>query len=178
MASIPAPFAQGSLKPPLTAAQYTTIVTYLVAALNAEGNTTDPTAVMKLLGPLGQNDQAVIAFYEQVAFAGGTDTTGGKTDTTFDPSVPGFDTLAGFFQAISSKNTWIRVGEFAAGFLLLGIGLYVVLKPSSAPTAPNVGRGSLISKTVKKASPLPERQASYSNQYSRPANVDLNAPIL
>jgi hypothetical protein len=56
--------------------------------------------------------------------------------------------ISGFLSALVNKNTWLRIGEGAIGIILLGIGVSIIAKSSSAgQTATKVAKTAV--KVVK-----------------------------
>lgn len=138
---VPAPFPAGTLKPPLTGPQRSAIYSYIAKRTGYQ-----VADVVTFFQDGDPSDAGMISTYE-IVLGGGGIVIHGKTSTEFKGTdlIPGYSDLKGFFEAISNPNTWVRVGEFTVGFLLIGLGLHAILTASSSDyaSAANKGKAAL-----------------------------------
>lgn len=94
-------------------------------------------------GPYATKGDANNWIDQQTGLASGTtpSTTNQVSNATGPVSVPnpltGIEGIADFFQRLTEPNTWIRVGEFAAGGVLFYVGLKTAFPAQvAAATAP------------------------------------------
>jgi hypothetical protein len=66
-------------------------------------------------------------------------------------SIPGaeqFSNVLDFLNLASNRNTWIRIGEVAAGILMVGFGLVYFAKPTVKPIVGAVAKATPVGKAV------------------------------
>jgi hypothetical protein len=72
-------------------------------------------------------------------------------------AIPGVKDIGDFFRRLTEGSTWVRVGEVAAGMLLLYIGLKAAVTPGGVPVASRGVKqtaGSIIRKTPARVTPV------------------------
>lgn len=163
----PPPFTSG-VKAPLTTAQRAAIWAWFgsfapgsIASQWLDGVPSDHTKI---------SDGDLLTVYNNIitdlwhnpnnnAGIGGIPVVGGPASSTIDAA----ESIPDFLAKLANPNLWIRVGEFAAGFLLLGIGTYVILKGSgNTPKLPTPGR--VVSDGLKSKRTSAARRQSFQYQ--------------
>jgi hypothetical protein len=119
-----APYGDGTtLHSPLSAAQKAGITAFLIANGYAPS----------VFGTVIKTDANYIAAYKAVAVGGS-----GQTKKEFDPTIPGVSSVVDFLKLLANRNTWIRVGEFTIGAILLAVGVNAMLKQGLGANAPQI----------------------------------------
>jgi hypothetical protein len=147
--TVTAPYPAHSLKPPLTQAQRTSIIVFLESSAGKSHSkqqiadyingkhASNPDLDIAFYVASGKNsgnenmDQAIITAYDNV-LSGGDFTAPGPGDVHKEVTNPfsGWeDAFRAFIGAITSKQFWIRAGEFVAGAGLIFVAARAALTP-------------------------------------------------
>lgn len=70
---------------------------------------------------------------------------GGASPLSGANPLSGVAAIGDFFSRLTNPNTWIRVGEFAAGALILYVGLKAIVAPEGQRVATRTARDTALS---------------------------------
>lgn len=143
------PIPIAGLVPPLTDAQRATMYAYMAARLSVTEASIIATINNNTLSNPTEFDTSLIQDYTSVVNGGGFGSVPGSTSTVYNGPGAGFEqSIQNFLGDLTNSNTWIRIGEFVFGGILLAIGVAHLMGGSVTGAAKSVSPVSRVSKAV------------------------------